>query len=104
MIDSELCYSGESLHGNEKVQRLSLGFDEEQDLVESVSYGRYRDYPPYERDNKDILRTHPDDQIDPFIDTELTVEQYLICGASIWGFVTKLRTWGKCYLLSCSVR
>ena len=38
--------------------------------------------------------SHPDDQIDISKTQSLTDRQYMICSASIWGFVIKLRQWG----------
>lgn len=98
MIDSELCYSDESFGGGERITRPSLGFEEDVERVESLTFEQPRDpflkRVPDATERFGILRTHPDDEIDPFKTTELTHKQYLICSASIWGFVTKLRTWG----------
>jgi len=112
MIDTELYYSDEQFGSGVRMIRPHLGFEEDEDGVESFDLGGPRRpppgppgrAPPRMPDNNDRigrLRTHPDDSINPFTVKELTDEQYMICSPGIWGFVTKLRSWGTYILLEC---
>lgn len=96
MIDPEICYSEESFSGGESIVRPNLGFEEDKNGIIAFEARRNRNADSNEEsESTGNLRTHSDDDTDPFTTKELSRNQYLIFSGSIWGFVTKLRTWGK---------
>ena len=108
MIDTELCYSG-SIVGGSSIHRPKLRYEEDQDHIQSITIEDRKNnrtrgpvlggFGGLDEDGNELSSatksySHPDDQINITKLDSLTDQQYMICNAAVWGFVTKLRQWG----------